>query len=127
MNIRRIEKSDVAPLFELHKKFYNFPFPDLSSPLYSHQLVVTNQEKIILGIITKITSEGIFITDKDASRITRMKAIKLAIDHLNLLWNFGLEDIHTFAENDDHYINILRKLGFVDCTGHALVKLKEAK
>ena len=39
--------------------------------------------------------------------------------------DFGLEDCHTFAENDDHYINILRKLGWLDCTGHALVKLKD--
>jgi len=124
MNIRRIEKPDISLLFELHRKFYDFPFPNLNDPLYSHQLVVTEKDKIILGIITKITSEGIFITDKEISPITRMKAIKVAMDNLKLLWNFGMEDIHTFAENDDHYINILRKLGWQDCTGHAMVRLK---
>jgi hypothetical protein len=54
-----------------------------------------------------------------------MKAIKLAMDQLFTdATEFGLEDCHTFAENDDHYINILRKLGFVDSTGHAMVRLK---
>jgi hypothetical protein len=124
MNLRKIERKDIEPLFNIHKRYYNFPFPDLSNPLYSHQLIVEDKDKIILAIITKLTSEGTFITDKEISSLTRTKAIKLAMDNLKLLWNFGLEDVHTFAENDDHYINILRKLGWQDCTGFPMVKLK---
>jgi len=124
MITRRLEKFDIERLMEIHKKFYNFPFPDLSNPLYAIQRVVVEKDKIILAAIVKLTAEGIFITNKDIGNLTRMKAIMAADKDLKLLWNFGLDDIHTFAENDDHYINILRKLGFEDCTGHSMVKLK---
>jgi hypothetical protein len=124
METRRLEKSDIKRLLEIHKKFYNFPFPDINNPLYAIQRIVTEKDKIVLAAIIKLTSEGVFITDKDISPITRMKAIMTADKDLKLLWNFGLEDVHTFAENDDHYVNILRKLGFQDCSGHSMVKLK---
>jgi hypothetical protein len=125
MIIRRLEKYDLQELWNIHKKFYNFAFPDLSNPLYAFQRVVLdNSGKIVLAVIVKLTSEGIFITDKDTSNLTRMKAIMLANNSFKDAWSFGLEDCHTFVENDDHYINILRKLGWEDCTGHSLVRIK---
>lgn len=126
MNIRRLEKRDVKEVYAIHQKFYNFAFPDLSNPLYAIQRVVLdNSGKIILAGIVRLTSEGIFITDKDRSNITRMKAIKLLSEQMYKdVVNFGLEDLHIFAENDDNYNNILRKLEFVDSTGFPMVRLK---
>jgi hypothetical protein len=126
MNIRRLEKQDVKEIYDIHQKFYNFAFPDLSNPLYAIQRVVLNNSgKIILTGIIRLTSEVILIIDKDQSNITRTKAIKLLNDQLYKdATNFGLDDFHIFAENDDNFINILRKLGFIDSTGFPMVRLK---
>ena len=126
MTIKRIEKTDVQELFDIHANYYTFPFPNLANPLYAIQRVVRNDKNnIILAGIIKLTSEGIFITNKNLSEFERMKGIKLLNDQLEKdSLNFGLEDCHVFSENNDNFINILHKLGFVDCTGHALVRSK---
>lgn len=125
MQIRRIEKTDIKELYEIHQKHYNFAFPDLSSPLYAIQEVITEKDKIVLAGIVKLTSEVIFITNKDIPNLTIMKGIKLANEQMfKDATNLGLEDFHVFAENDDNFINILRKLGFLDCTGYPMVRLK---
>jgi len=68
MTIKRLEKSDVEELFTIHHKFYTFPFPNLANPLYAIQRVVRDSKgNIVLAGIVKITSEGIFITNKDLS------------------------------------------------------------
>ena len=123
MNIKRLEKSDIQELWNIHSG--NFAFPDLSNPLYALQRVVRDENgKVVLGAFVKLTSEGIFIIDKDASPITLVKAMKLANDNITDAWTIGLEDCHVFAVNDDHFINLLRELGWTDCTGHPMIRLK---
>lgn len=123
MNVKRVEKSDLQELWDIHKKFYNYAFPDLSNPLYIFQRVVRDENgEVITASVIKITCEGLFITNKDASHIKIIKAIKRLITQLREDCSlFGLEECHIFSENDDHYINILRKLGFTDCTGFPMV------
>src|ERR1017187_10551645 len=88
MQLRRIEKRDVKKLFEIWKENYSFPFPDINNPLYAFQhVVLDDHERIVLGSFVKLTSEGIFITDKEVNSITRMKAIKIAMNNMNLIWN----------------------------------------
>lgn len=124
MNIRKLEQKDILKLREIHAKHHNYPFPDLNNPLYALQHVVTEGNKIIGAGIIRLTSEGLFILDKDMSPFVRAKAIKLLNENIKLLWNFGLEECHIFTENDDSFVNIMRTLGFEDCTGYPMVKQK---
>lgn len=124
MDSRRLNSIDINKLKKIHANNHSYPFPDFNDPLYAIQRVVTEGDKIIVAGIIRITSEGLFITDKETSPFMRAKAIKILNNEMNLIWKFGINDCHTFAENDDNYINILRKLGFEDCTGHAMVKQK---
>jgi hypothetical protein len=125
MIIKKIEQSDLPELLEIHKEFHNFPFPDLNNPLYILQNVVKDDKGIIMAGFSKITSEGIFVINKSLNPITITKAIKMVEEDMaKKSIDVGFEDMHVFADNDDHFINILCKLGFVRCTGFPMVKMK---
>jgi len=127
MTLKSLQRSDIEELWRIKEKFYNFPFPDITQPIYCIQNVIRDDKgNIVLGSILKLTAEGIFITNKDLPEITRMKAILLANKEISKqAINLGLEDVHIFAESDDNYIKILRKLGWKDCTGYPMVRMKE--
>ena len=123
LTLDKIKKEDLERLWNIHKKFYNFPFPDLGSPLYCIQDVIKDANgQIIMAGICKLTSEGIFITNKDVSPFVRTRAIKILIEEFDkILHQLGLEDCHTFAEENKHYVEYLKTFGFKECTGIPLV------
>lgn len=124
MNLRRLERKDLKQLIEIHNKYYNFAFPNINDPLYAIQRIVEKDDKIVLAGIVKLVSEVILITNKDLPPLTKMRGIKMMSDQLfKDVKNFGLDEFHVFSENDDNFINILHKLGFVDCTGVPLVRI----
>jgi hypothetical protein len=125
MNIRRIEKGDLEDLYFIHEAYHNFPFPDLSNPLYAVQRIIEDDGKIIMAGIVKLTTEGIFIVNKERNPLTITRAIKMMLEQLTKdCEKIGLNETHVFVENDDNFINIMRKLKFQDTTGHSMVFIK---
>lgn len=122
MKIRPIKSDDIEIVKEIHSRCSDFPFPDLSDPLYVAKAIAEINGKIIALGLQRVTTEGILIMDLDQPRVTRMKAVGALLT--TALQNGHYDEIHTFVTGEITwtYAELLkRKFGFEDVHGIPLV------
>lgn len=106
MSVRDLSLGDLREL-ESHAKF---PLPNLNSKLYIIKKSIESDGELLGSFWVKITSETSLILQPDLSRLAKARAIKEVFDFLvNELVSMGLDDSHLFIDNDDTYVEILKK------------------
>jgi hypothetical protein len=123
LTLDKIKLEDIPSIKMIHAENHNYPFPDLTNPLYVVQDVIRDEnDDIIMAGVIRVTSEAILITNKQATVTKRIAALAiLAKEMIKMLKELQIEDCHIFAEEDPNFITFLKKLGFIDCTGKPMV------
>ena len=116
MTVRLIRPSDI-PRLKLLAKYYDFPFPDLTNPLYFAKGVAANGDRIIGAGFLKLTAEAILILDYDSSKREKIEAINdLFIAAQMISKKRGIQDWHVFVKDSPNFENVLIKhYGFTPC------------
>jgi hypothetical protein len=127
LTLDKIKQEDVPNVKMVHAENHSYPFPDLSNPLYVVQDLIKDENgEIVMAGIIRLTSEVILVTNKSANINKRIAALGIIAKELTrMLKELGIEDCHIFAEEDPNFIMFLKKLGFIDCTGKAMVGFVE--
>ncbi len=106
MQLRELELHDLVLL----EKDAQFPMPNLLSSLYCIKKSIEEDGKLIGSFWVKLTSETSLIIDSKYSNITRARAIREIFSFLRPeLINKGLDDSHLFIQDNDHYVELLKK------------------
>lgn len=119
--IRLMQDSDLAEIKKIHEKYYKkeFTFPDFNKFLANFVIVHDNQ--IISAGGVRTIAESVLITNKDLSPRARRAAL---YDVLNasayICQKNEYHELHAFIQEDNWY-NQLKRIGFKDCVGKALV------
>ncbi len=123
MNIRAMLPEDLPKLYEIHQEFYKeeFPFPDFSRNFLCCFVVIDDNGDIISAGGIKPIVESIVITDKRQSVRNRREALYDILSASSYLsQKQGFFQIHAFIQ-EEGWENQLRKIGFEDTKGKALV------
>ena len=117
--IRSILLSDLKEL-EGHQN--DFPMPNVNDPRYFVQLAIVDDDELIGIVLAKVTAETSLIFKKGISQHKKAKAyleMFPVVEQAHI--DFGLNDTHIFVlgpdEEVEHYLKVLKKLGFVDARG----------
>lgn len=118
MSLRELNLNDLM-ILERHSMF---PLPNLTSKLYCIKKSIEDDGKLLGSFWVKLTSETSLILEPSLSRLAKARAIKEIFDFLvEELTSLGLDDSHLFIENDNLYVEILKKhFGFKDNLGTPL-------
>jgi len=106
MQLRELNLNDLMLL----EKDAQFPMPNLLSPLYCIKKSIEEDGSLIGSFWVKLTSETSLILDSKYSNLTRARAIKEIFRFLRKeLVTKGLDDSHLFIQENDHYVELLKK------------------
>jgi hypothetical protein len=108
---------------DIHEKFYKeeFSFPGFGNINFPAFGLVNDSNKLITVGGVRPIAEMILLTDKETSTRARFYALQEALNFGKYLTRAkGLDQLHAFVQ-EDQWANQLRKYGFVDCIGKALV------
>jgi hypothetical protein len=121
--IRPFHYDDLAELQRIHAKFYKdeFELPDfVKHYLCAFSVTDTSGDIICTGGVRTIV-ESIAVTNKDFSVRDRYLALTDLFGGLQYVTKrFGYDEIHSFIQ-DEKWLNQLKKYGFRDTKGRALV------
>jgi hypothetical protein len=100
MLIREFHDSDLAQLRAIHAaQGFDYPFPDLTNPLFVTKLVLTGADKKVLATaLLRLTAEAYLLLDLRAGtprqRWQWLLALHAAAERD--AWRRGLEDVHAW-------------------------------
>ena len=118
MEVRPAKKEDYSQLVELHKG-HEFPLPEWKNIL--DVLVVEDDGKIVAWGYTKKFVEIVFVPNKNTSKITKVKSLKLLSKMSSELTKArGIDMVHSFV-TDDYFAKLLvERFKYGVCTGTPL-------
>ena len=123
MNIRALRPNDLGILRQIHSEFYKdeFEFPDFSLGFSCAFVVTDSEDNIISAGGLRPILESVIITDKRQSVRKRREALYDILSASEFVGKReGHNQIHAFIQ-EMGWENHLRKTGFVDTKGKALV------
>jgi len=123
MITRRLNPSDINELKRIHEKFFEkeFSFNDLFGNALSSLVVTDDNDKIIVGGQVVLITEARIITNKDINIEERRRALFAILDHFKMsIASKGFDQLHAFVQ-DDKWEQHLKKYGFKETKGQALV------
>jgi hypothetical protein len=99
MIIREYCESDLDALREMHaSQGFDYPFPDLSDPIFISKLILENEGRPVMASLARLTCEMYLLMDRSAGkpreRMRHLLAIHSAGEH-DLL-SRGLDDVHAW-------------------------------
>jgi len=113
--IREIRATDLEELKRIHEKFYpNDNFPDFTK---LNSVVVDTDDttgKIILCGGIELVTEGVLLSNKDASELSRGRALIRVLNHMMLTCGrLGQSDLLAFVnDSDETWMRALKLYGF---------------
>jgi len=116
MTVRLIRPSDI-PRLKAIASHYDFPFPDLTNPLYFAKGVAVKGNKIIGSGFLKLTAEAILLLDYEDTKREKVEAINaLFIAAKMISVKRGIQDWHVFVKDSPSFEDVLiRHYGFTPC------------
>lgn len=122
--IRGVDREDYKKLKEIHERFYKteFDFPNFVDKfLCSFVVVNEDNNDIICGGGVRTLCESVLLTNKDYSPRLRKQALhEVLTASVHFTEKFGYHELHAFVQ-DQQWEHHLRKIGFSDTVGKALV------
>lgn len=121
--VRHIDEDGLEQLKKIHERFYGeeFPFPDFGNNFLSTFCVVDNNNVVITGGGIRTILESIIITDKDRNPVDRKDALySMLAASLYCVEKLGYDQLHAFVQ-DKVWLNRLKRVGFTETKGQALV------
>lgn len=116
MIIRESRLLDKPKIDKIYNEFYsNNEYPDFNSKDFQCSFVVTDDinDKIIVAGGIKTIAEAVFLTDKNLSPRVRLEALLQGLgSSIFIAQGMKYRQIHAFVNNDERYVNILKKFGF---------------
>lgn len=122
MMIRPLEISDISAVKEIHERYFNHEFnlPDFEKFIASFAMTNVEDRIVSVGGIRPIL-EMVSLTDKDLSIFLRRSAyFNILSACLYMAEKHKFDQIHVFAQGD-RWIEALKKVGFRNTKGTALV------
>lgn len=124
-SVRCITDKDIEELKGIWYEHYRneFDFPDFRK--FHCGYIIDSNGTIVTAGGVKLIAESILVTDKNANKFTRFKALNLALD-MNKYFcrESGIEQIHAFVQNPAFRDQLIRH-GFSFTRGEALVHWSE--
>jgi len=124
MVIRALDLKDVNQLRDIHARYYKdkFDFPNFFDKYLSRIAVTNSDGRIITAGGIRPILESVILTDKSFTPAQRKEAL-LQILEFNKFFNNknGNTGIHAFIEDDDNWVQVLTKYGFVPIKGTGLI------
>ena len=123
MITRRLNPSDINELKRIHERFFDkeFNFNDLFGNALSSLVVTDDNDKIITAGQVILIAEARIITDKDVSIEERRRALMRILNHFKYsIASKGFDQLHVFIQ-DEKWMNHLKRHGFKETKGQALV------
>lgn len=123
MIVRHIDENDLEQLKEIHKRYYDkeFPFPDFRDNFLCNLCVADDNNIVITGGGIRTILESIIITDKSRSPVDRKDALySMLAASTYCVEKLGYDQLHAFVQ-DKVWLNRLKRVGFVETKGQALV------
>lgn len=119
--IRLMQKSDLNELRQIHEKYYEkeFVFPEFGKFIAPFTVIENDQIVVAGGVRTII--ESVLITNKDFPVRDRRSALYNALAaSTHITKSAGHDQLHAFIQ-DPVWEKQLKRIGFKDCVGKALV------
>jgi len=102
---------------EVQRIEIEFPFPDLSNPLYISRKTIIENNQIVGAGLVRLTGEGILILDPSQPKTVRARAAAQVIEALKQdVKSRGLDECHVFVR-DPNVVKFLKHVGFVESQG----------
>jgi hypothetical protein len=118
MEVRPAKKEDWDSLLELCKG-HSFPFPDFKNML--DVLVVEDKGKIVAWGYTKKYVEIVFVPDKNSSKVTKVKSLKLLSEKSSELTKArGIDMVHSYVRDEKFAKLLVERFNYGVCTGTPL-------
>jgi len=122
--IRTLQQTDLFDLRRIHERHYQDEF-NFDEFITNHMLcgfvVVSNNDRIISAGVVRTIAECAVVTDKDYSIIDRKEALMQILQaSMFTAGKFNYDELHAFVQ-DKKWEKRLKKSGFRDCAGKALV------
>lgn len=115
MKIRKLQPKDKPEIDKIYKEFYSDnEYPYFFYDCAGNTFVVTEDSgKIIVAGGLKNIAEAIFVTDKNLPPSVRLDALIQGLGStISIARDMRHGQIHAFVNNDDKYVNTLKKFGF---------------
>jgi NAD-dependent oxidoreductase involved in siderophore biosynthesis len=122
MNIRPLEERDLQTIRYLHARYFHdeFAFPDFNDNFIC-KFVVENDSGIVSAGGVRLIAESVMVTDQDITAREKRDILLHALEVSKYMSSRNkFNQLHVFAQGTI-WNNILRKVGFRDCKGNALV------
>jgi len=122
MNIRPLEPKDIEAIKRIHGHYFinDFAFPDFFNKFLC-RFVIEGDDRVICAAGVRTIAESIMITDQDITAREKRDILLQALDISTYMANqHDFTQLHAFVQGDI-WNSILRKVGFRNCKGNALV------
>lgn len=123
MNVRPMEPKDLPDIELIHSKYFSdeFALPDFSDKFLCKFVIEDDDGEIICAAGVRVIAESIMITDQDITAREKRNSLMQALNaSIYMSGKNGFDHLHVFAQGDV-WNNILKKVGFRNCKGNALV------
>lgn len=115
MIIRKLQWEDRPEINRIYKEFYsNNEYPEFFFDCLSNAFVVTEDSgRIIVAGGVKNIAEAVFVTDKSIPPSDRLDALLQGLGStISIVRDMRHNQVHAFVNNDEKYVNTLKKFGF---------------
>ena len=123
MNIRPLEEKDIQAVKYIHARWFNdeFTFPDFFDKFICRFIIEDDDNEIVCAGGVRLITESIMITDQNISSRQKRDVLLEALNVSTHMANKNdFAHLHAFVQ-DDTWNKILKKVGFRNCKGNALV------
>ena len=123
MIVRLLKKNDWNKVKEIHERYYadEFSINDFFKNVLNAYVVENDNGQIIVAGSVRMIAEAVMLTDKSFSVRQRKEAlIEMYRTMLITTGRMNFDSLHAFVQ-DSNWENQLKKFGFIDTKGKALV------
>ena len=123
MNIDLINPNDINQLKQIHDKYFKdeFAFPDFLNGYLSSFVVTDDNDNIITAGGVRLIAESVIITNKDYDIRDRREALLTMLKYQVITCGKNkFNQLHAFVQDDKWYEH-LKRIGFKDSVGKAIV------
>jgi hypothetical protein len=123
MSIRPLEDRDLPKVKEIHSRYFDgeFSFPDFSKNSLCKFVIEDDDGQIKCATGVRIIAEMISVTDQAITAREKRDILLQALNASAYMANKnGFNQLHAFVQGYT-WNDILKKVGFRDCKGNALV------